>query len=58
MVAAPASINPISIEPESPMKIRAGEKLCGRKPRHAPASTTRIRVGAAPMSVLPTWREG
>ena len=36
VIAAAASISPISIEPESPMKIRAGEKLCGRKPRQAP----------------------
>ena len=28
------------------MKIRAGLKLCGRKPRQAPASTTAISVGA------------
>ena len=48
LVVAAASINPISIEPESPMKIRAGLKLCGRKPRQAPASTAamqRRRVG-------------
>ena len=42
----PDSIRPMSIEPASPMKIRAGLKLCGRKPRHAPASTTAMSVGA------------
>ena len=36
--AEPASTSPISIEPESPMKIRAGKKLCGRKPTQAPPS--------------------
>ena len=46
MTAAAESISPISIEPESPMKIRAGLKLCGRKPRHAPASTAVISAGA------------
>jgi hypothetical protein len=28
----------MSIEPESPMNIRAGKKLCGRNPRQAPLS--------------------
>ena len=32
------STRPISIEPLSPMNSRAGWKLCGRKPAHAPAS--------------------
>ena len=32
-VAAADSIRPSTIEPESPMNIRAGTKLCGRKPR-------------------------
>ena len=45
MVDAAASISPISIEPESPMKIRALWKLWGRKPRQAPASTTEITAG-------------
>ncbi len=39
-------MRPISIEPESPMKMRAGEKLCGRNPTHAPASTADSSVGA------------
>ena len=43
--AAAASIRPISIDPESPMKMRALWKLCGRKPRHAPASTTEMTAG-------------
>jgi len=42
---AAASIRPMSIAPESPMKIRAGWKLCGRKPRHAPATRAAISVG-------------
>ena len=46
VTAAAESIRPTSIEPESPMKIRAGLKLCGRKPRQAPASTAVIRAGA------------
>ena len=46
LITDAASIRPMSIEPESPMKMRAGLKLCGRKPRHAPASTTAINVGA------------
>ena len=45
LVVAAASISPMSIEPESPMKIRAGLKLCGRNPRHAPASTTASSAG-------------
>ena len=45
LVVAAASISPISIEPESPMKIRAGLKLCGRKPRQAPASTAASSAG-------------
>ena len=40
-----AESNPMSIDPESPMNNRAGLKLCGRKPRHAPASTTEITAG-------------
>ena len=45
LVVAAASSNPMSIEPESPMKIRAGLKLCGRKPRQAPASTAAMSAG-------------
>ncbi|CFR92116.1 Uncharacterised protein [Mycobacterium tuberculosis] len=45
MVEAAASIRPISIDPESPMKILARWKLCGRKPRQAPARTTEITAG-------------
>ena len=32
-----ASTKPMSIEPESPMNIRAGKKLCGSTPMQAPA---------------------
>ena len=46
VTADAASVSPMSIEPESPMKMRAGEKLCGRKPRHAPASTAVSSEGA------------
>ena len=46
VTAAAESIRPTSIEPESPMKMRAGLKLCGRKPRQAPASTAVISAGA------------
>ena len=50
-VTAPAaSMRPTSIDPESPMKMRAGLKLCGRKPRQAPARTAVISVGALAMS--------
>ena len=45
VVVAAASIRPTSMEPESPMKIRAGWKLCGRNPRQAPANTTEITAG-------------
>ena len=34
--ADPESTSPSSIDPESPMKMRAGKKLCGRKPAQAP----------------------
>ena len=33
-----ASSSPMSIDPESPMKTRAGLKLCGRKPTQMPIS--------------------
>jgi hypothetical protein len=45
-----ASVKPRTSAPESPMKIRAGKKLCRRKPMHAPA-TTAERMAA---SVLPS----
>jgi hypothetical protein len=35
-----ASIMPSTIEPESPMKIRAGDQLWHRNPRHMPIRTT------------------
>ena len=51
-IVAAASSSPTSIEPESPMKIRAGLKLCGRKPTQAPTSTAVISVGASATSVV------
>jgi hypothetical protein len=53
VTADAARVSPISIEPESPMKIRAGEKLCGRKPRQAPASTAVSSEGANATSPYP-----
>ena len=58
VTADAASSSPISIEPESPMKIRAGLKLCGRKPRHAPASTAVSSVGARGVAVCPAGPGG
>ena len=40
-----ANSRPMSMEPESPMKIRAGAKLCGRKPAHTPTSTVEMIAG-------------
>ena len=37
-IAAAATVSPRNIAPESPMKIRAGKKLCGRKPRQTPTT--------------------
>ena len=51
VIAAAESTSPTSIEPESPMKIRAGAKLCGRKPTHAPARAADSSAGAAATSV-------
>ena len=42
---APASMRPMSMAPESPMKMRAGSKLCGRKPMHAPSRQAEIIAG-------------
>ena len=39
-----ASTRPMVRLPESPRKIRAGEWLCGRKPRQEPASASVSRV--------------
>ena len=38
MIVVVASSRPMSIDPESPMKTRAGLKLCGRKPTQTPIS--------------------
>ena len=44
-----ASVKPSTSAPESPMKIRAGKKLCRRKPMHAPATIAeRIAASAFP----------
>ena len=37
VIAVAERTRPSSIEPLSPMKTRAGWKLCARKPTHAPA---------------------
>lgn len=50
-IAALAMTRPMSIEPESPMKIRAGKKLCGRKPMHAPTSAATTTVAMLDTSV-------
>lgn len=50
-IAPAASTRPISIEPESPMKIRAGCMLCGRKPRHMPMRIDAKRVAGAAASM-------
>jgi len=55
LVTEATSIRPMSIDPESPMKTRAGLKLCGRKPRQAPARTTAIRVGELIRSCATPW---
>ena len=46
VIALAESTSPISIDPLSPMKTRAGWKLCARKPAHAPASAA---VSSAPV---------
>src|SRR5699024_10835045 len=51
---APASIRPMSMAPESPMKMRAGSKLCGRKPRQAPSRQAEIIAGGYAETV-PPW---
>ena len=45
LTVAPAIASPMNIAPESPMKIRAGEKLCGRKPTQAPSRAAAISGG-------------
>ena len=44
VIALAESTSPISIEPLSPMNRRAGWKLCGRNPVHAPASIAQSRA--------------
>lgn len=50
-IAEAASTSPISIDPESPMKIRAGCMLCGRKPRHMPIRIAANSVAGAAASI-------
>ena len=45
LVEAAARTSPISMDPESPMKIRAGWKLWGRNPMSAPARTAVTSAG-------------
>ncbi|CAM5729400.1 hypothetical protein SMICM304S_01003 [Streptomyces microflavus] len=51
-IAAAASTSPINMEPESPMKIRAGCMLCGRKPRHMPIRIAVKSVAGAAASIM------
>ena len=51
VIALAESTSPISIDPLSPMKRRAGLKLWGRKPTQAPAS---IALSSAPV-VATDW---
>ncbi|CPU65504.1 Uncharacterised protein [Mycobacteroides abscessus] len=43
-IAAAENTRPRTIEPESPMKIRAGWKLCGRNPTQMPTRAAMTRV--------------
>ena len=55
MIPTQASTTPIVRLPESPRKIRAGEWLCGRNPRQAPASdTVSSATTTLPVSALMT----
>ena len=50
-----ASTNPSSIEPESPMKMDAGKKLCRRKPSVVPARmAARMPASGRPMEMAMT----
>ena len=54
MVTA-ATAKPSGIEPPSPRKMRAGEAmLCGRNPRHAPASAPAVPASQASPSISPS----
>ena len=44
-VEAAASSKPMSMEPESPMKMREGSKLWGRNPAHIPTSAAAMMAG-------------
>ena len=45
-IVAAASSSPSSSAPASPMKSRAGLKLCGRKPTQTPTSAAVMKVAA------------
>ena len=46
VIAEAARSSPRNIAPESPINIRAGWKLCGKKPIHIPITTAVIKEGA------------
>ena len=46
VIAEDAKTKPSNIEPESPMKMRAGCQLCGKKPMQTPMITAVIKDGA------------
>ena len=67
VIVVDASSRPRSIDPESPMKTRAGLKLCGKKPRQIPISeaatmpdvVARSRLSSMPCTASPkplSWK--
>ena len=44
-MAQAANINPISMEPVSPINTRAGNMLCGKNPKVIPTNNAEINVG-------------
>ena len=52
VIADAARISPNNIDPESPINMRAGFELCGKKPMHNPIKITVIKDGA-PARVKP-----
>ena len=52
VIAVPDMTTPISIEPLSPMKIRAGWKLWTRKPAQAPANAADSRAPVVASEIL------
>ena len=47
--------NPSSMAPASPMKIRAGWKLCGRNPRHSPKVMIEKSGPELSGPIVPRW---